>query len=74
MNINDKVTVKLTSYGFDLFLRIDISGNLYKYNYNAITNELTIQVWELMHLFGKHIYMGSKQLFEDNEITIKDGN
>lgn len=70
MNINDKVTVKLTRYAFDLFLRMDIDGNLYKYNYDAITNELTIPIWQLMHLFGKHIYVGSKQLFEDNEITI----
>ena len=74
MNINDKVTVRLTRHGFDMLLRIDVHGDLYKYNYNAVTNELTIPMWELMNLFGKHIYMGSKQLFEDNEITIKNGN
>ena len=71
MNINDNITVRPTSYGFDMLLRIDIHGDLYKYNYDAVKNELTIPMWKLMNLFGKHIYRGSKQLFEDNEITIK---
>lgn len=71
MNINDKVSVKLTKHGFNLFLRLDIYGNMYKYNYDAINNELTLELWYLMNLFGKYIYNGSKQIFEDNEITIK---
>ena len=71
MNINDKVSVTFTAYGFELFLRIDHDGSMYKYNYNAVTNILTIELWQLMNMFGKHIYHGSKQIFENNEITIK---
>ena len=73
MNINDNVSVRLTKHGFDIFLKID-DGNMYKYNYDAVTNTLTISMWKLMSLFGRHIYMGSKQLFENDEIIIKDEN
>ena len=68
MNINDEVKVNLTPHGFDLFLRIDTDGNLYKYNYDAVTNTLRLQLWKIMHHFGKHIYHGSKPIFENNEI------
>ena len=74
MNTNDNVSVRLTRHGFDTFLRLDIDGNLYKHNYDAVTNTLTIPLWKLMNIFGKYIYVGSKQIFEDNEILIENDN
>lgn len=70
MNINDIVSVKLTSYGLDLLLRVDASGNYYKYNYDPGSMILKVFMWQLMNIFGIHISHSSKQVFENNEIII----
>ena len=72
MNINDMVSVKLTSYGLDVFLKEDTGGSYYKYNYIPETATLTVPLWTLIELFGSFIYHGCKQLFENNEITIEE--
>jgi hypothetical protein len=40
---------------------------LYKYDEHG---KFSASLWELMNLFGKHIYNGAEQVFENNEIRI----
>jgi hypothetical protein len=77
MNINDMVEVTLTEYGkkiLDSYIGNleNMSGIdckiLFKYDEHG---KLSVSFWELMNLFGKHIYNGAKQVFENNEIMVR---
>lgn len=39
---------------------------LFKYDEHG---KFSASLWELMNLFGKHMYNGGKQVFENNEVT-----
>ncbi len=76
MNLNDKVTVTLTDHGkniVDEYIReLELEthmkfGYLYKYDKNG---KLSMELWNLMSLFGKHMRMGLSQIFKDNEIKL----
>ena len=69
ININDIAQVKLTSYG------LTILNNHYNHLGLKPTglneNILETSVWDLMYLFGRHLYIGATQMvFENNEIKI----
>lgn len=76
-NINYEVKVKLTEYGRELYyhqfddlikqgmLMTPIQPKVDKEGYT------TFQLWELMSIYGPHIYMGMTKLpFQDNAIYI----
>jgi len=69
MNINDKATVKLTSYGVDVLRTED--PLMYDYNFNIETSILSAELWKIMKVFGPTMFMGStEQAFESNEIEV----
>lgn len=65
ININVQVRVRLTNYGRARFLQVRPN---YPFDLNNGTIQLTL--WELMEIFGPHMYHGSKQMFMENTITI----
>jgi hypothetical protein len=68
ININDYTRVRLTSHGEKILKKE--SGNGFNFNYSTRTKILEIELWSIMEIFGPHIYHGSDQCFESNEITI----
>lgn len=77
MNINDMVEVTLTEHGKkildghirDLENKLGIDCKiLFKYDEHG---KFSASLWELMNLFGEHIYNGAKQVFENNEIMVR---
>lgn len=75
MNLNDKVSVKLTKYGkrvldeYRTTLEKD-SGLEFKH-LQPKEGIYSSELWDIMHIFGKYMYLGANQLFVDNEIIIK---
>lgn len=65
MKLNDFVEVKLTTEGYAIY-------NNYCYRrYQISAPELPVFVFTLMNLmqiFGPHVYDGSKEIFENNEV------
>lgn len=65
INVNDTCRVKLTPAGLKRY-----------FEYNAgcgpvvVNSEITIQLWELMRIFGPMISMGSQPSFINNTIEI----
>lgn len=67
MNLNDKVSVKLTPNG-----RKVLVGEFTKYRvrYTPRTDGLYVgALWSLMEIFGRYMLPGGPMLFEGNEIT-----
>jgi hypothetical protein len=68
ININDYARVRLTSHGEEILKKeCDVA---HEYHYNPHTKILEIELWSIMEIFGPHIWHGSDQCFEHNEITI----
>ena len=68
VNVNREVKVRLTGSGLKIAAQHP-HFTLTKYNFVVDTKELTVPLWELMQVFGKHHTMGSIELpFENNEI------
>jgi hypothetical protein len=68
ININDTVKVKLTEHGVNFVTRSKERGYLLKEG----NNEMTIELWHLMQVFGDAMYMGGDQLFINNIVTLLD--
>ncbi len=78
-NINDDLFVKLTDYGYDIWLK-------YKYfNYKGITTTIEklkekededgyvrFQAWCFMEIFGTRMGMGFEQIIENNIILLSE--
>lgn len=76
MNINDKVSVKLTKYGKQVLkeYRTSLEKDSRLEFTHLQPNEEGIyssELWDIMYLFGKYMYMGADQVFVKNEIIIK---
>lgn len=73
ININNLVEVTLTDYGKEVYKRylharytdVDIEHKI-----KAADPVLRTALWDIMHIFGQHLWMGNKQLFIDNRITV----
>ncbi|MFC8685993.1 hypothetical protein [Brevibacillus porteri] len=59
-NMNDNARVKLTELGFTI-----LEANKY-YPKPDDEGYLTLPLWELMKLFGEHLFLGCKVPFETN--------
>lgn len=83
ININDKIKVKLTDHGFAIWKdHEDEVWSLYpqlgKYvksidgyrEKQDTEGYVTFQLWDFMHIFGPHCYMGSKPFLVDGLIRI----
>lgn len=81
-NMNDIVRVKLTDHGrrlhreyHDNLFANYLSARPIKYKPIKEDNNgwSEWQLWNLMSIFGKHIYMGCKSVFETNiELVVDD--
>lgn len=65
-NFNDKIVIKLTKEGVDLYKKyIDSLSPFEDYYPGLEGDQLTITIWEFAHIFGPESYMGNpKQFFE----------
>lgn len=76
MNINDKVTVTLTSRGENIlykhyYLYSDMKASERMTSSHRISGHTySFQLWELMEIFGGCVGMGSQQMFVNNKIEI----
>lgn len=64
INLNDKATVKLTAEG------IEIAKQDKTLNINN-ENEVTTHLWNILHCFGQHCFIGTQLIFEKNEIIVQ---
>ena len=68
ININIQVKIKLTQYG----------RNILKQHYSEFpslakldeTGYFKSELWNIMYIFGEHLYNGSKQIIEENELLL----
>jgi hypothetical protein len=62
-NINDTVRVELTDEGIKYM-------QYHNYYYKELINGniLETELWDLMSIFGKQMYMTAPQMFKNNEI------
>jgi len=69
MNINDQVQVTLTDDGVRVY---ENSGTRLRLTPPTLPEDriLKTELWDLMHVFGPHICMGSSPFFVHNEVTI----
>jgi len=66
-NINEKVKIKLTPHGVAILKAKNYTSFINNLDpSNAVLHEV---LWVVMNTFGKDMYNGGKQLFEDNIIT-----
>jgi hypothetical protein len=76
-NINDTATVKLTSEG-EKVLRAYYGPTAYLTpdgrvpGYNQVTHVYRSELWHVMQIFGRKIYMGGLPMFVENAITIRN--
>ena len=75
ININDKVSVRLTPHGHEVLHSYCHTSNtpvsLLKFIVMDSNDEYVFQLWELMGIFGPEMYMGNKQVFKKNEIILE---
>ena len=77
-NINDIVKVKLTDYGEKVLSAYFKAYEKYlPNNCDAIyetdaAGYKTFQLWDLMNIFGEHIFPGAPICFENNEIIFSE--
>lgn len=83
INLNHTITVKLTNLGNKIYE--DYLRNEYEFlsHYPGLRwidlkhrkdqdGYIHLQLWEFMFIFGKHFYVGSEAVTEDNEIIVSD--
>lgn len=79
-NLNDNVRVKLTEHGHAI-LKADIDSvdycdqdDLKNYAHSKAEPDAdgynTFHMWQLMSVFGSHMYNGAKNVFENNAIDL----
>lgn len=79
INLNAKTTVKLNDIGLKIYQ--DYIDSLYdkipeenrhKFNLNLLKNNTyTSQLWDIIHIFGKHLFIGKDTPFTDNCIHVE---
>jgi hypothetical protein len=80
MNTNDPVWVELTDYGKEVLRQhwagvITINKPNYESLYHITNGWYRFSLWELMHIYGPHLYNGARFMpFEKNEVQFTDPN
>lgn len=68
-NINNLTTVRLTEHGLSV-LEKEVPFVRSTSWFKEETCEYTSELWNIMRIFGSHLYLGSKNLFKNCEIVI----
>ena len=76
INLNQPCSVVLTAHGAkvynEYFRELHATCQLIELTNLKAEDELSLQLWELMNIFGKHLYNGAKNCFANNDISFND--
>lgn len=76
INLNQRCDVILTAHGAEVynkyFRKLHAICHLIEPIHLKAGVELSLQLWELMNIFGKHLYNGAENCFENNDISFND--
>ena len=72
ININDTVRFRLTPHGEAIWQAYRSQRGIPFTPFNAADScgRTEMQFWEMMHIFGPALYMGSEQIIVDNEVIV----
>lgn len=75
INLNQRCDAILTAHGAELynehFRELHATCKLIRPTNLKSEDRLSLQLWELMNIFGKHLYNGAENCFENNEIIFE---
>lgn len=76
INLNQQCDVILTTHGAEVyneyFRELHATCKLIELTNLKAEDELSLQLWELMKIFGKHLYNGAENCFANNDISFND--
>lgn len=76
INLNQPCNVILTAHGAEVyneyFRELHATCQLIELTNLKAEDELSLQLWELMNIFGKHLYNGAENCFANNDISFND--
>lgn len=76
INLNQTCNVILTAHGAEVyneyFRELHATCKLIELTNLKAGDELSLQLWELMKIFGKHLYNGAENCFANNDISFND--
>ena len=76
MNLNQSCNVILTAHGAEVyneyFRKLHVKCKLIELTNLKAEDELSLQLWELMSIFGTHLYNGAENCFANNDISFND--
>lgn len=76
INLNQPCNVILTAHGAEVynkyFRKLHDTCKLIELTNLKAGVELSLQLWELMSIFGKHLYNGAENCFANNDISFND--
>lgn len=76
INLNQRCDVILTAHGAEVyneyFRELHATCKLIELTNLKAEDELSLQLWELMKIFGKHLYNGAENCFANNDISFND--
>jgi hypothetical protein len=70
LGINALVTVELTQKGIDCLTNNE--KIFFKIQPNQKKKTITTELWDIMRMFGPHLYMGQTALFKENYLLINE--
>ena len=76
INLNQPCNVILTAHGAEVyneyFRELHVTCKQIELTHLKAEDELSLQLWELMSVFGKHLYNGAENCFANNDISFND--
>ena len=76
INLNQSCNVILTAHGAEVyneyFRELHAICQQIELTHFKAEDELSLQLWELMSIFGKHLYNGAENCFANNDISFND--
>ena len=76
INLNRFCNVILTEHGAEVyneyFRELHATCQLIELTHLKAEDELSLQLWELMNIFGKYLYNGAESCFANNDISFND--
>lgn len=76
INLNQSCNVILTAHGAEVyneyFRELHATCKLIELTNLKAEDELSLQLWELMSIFGTHLYNGAENCFANNDISFND--
>lgn len=76
INLNQSCNVILTEHGAEVyneyFRELHAICQQIELTHLKAGDEISLQLWELMNIFGKHLYNGAENCFANNDISFYD--